>query len=159
MNGLDLVVFGEAAEVAEPGEGAFDDPTLGEHHEAVRMDSLHHQSGELAVPGQRRDPVEKAPGVTAIQEDSLQSAVAEQKRLQQFGPVTVLQAGLVHHAAQNQPEGVHQQMPFSSAYLLARIEAALSGLANRFNALAVDDRGGRGFFSPLGVARDRAAYR
>lgn len=140
--------FGEAPEIAERGKSALDDPALGQNDEALGVDSFHHLAGDPPMSWQRRQPVEEFACVASVHKDGLQPAVAQQKRPQKFGPISVLQAGRMHRAAQNQSEGVHQQMPFSSADLLASIEAPLAGLANHLNALAVDDRSGRGFFYP-----------
>ena len=105
---LYFVVLGEASEVSEPGESAFDDPALGQDDEAVGMDFFDDLGGERAVARQSRDPVEKTPSVATVDENGFEPAVAEQKRFQQFRSVAVLQSGLMHHATQNQPKGIHQ---------------------------------------------------
>ena len=76
MSGLDLVILGKATEVAEPGEGAFDDPTLGQDDKAMRVDTFDDFCSELTVPGQSSDPIEETSGVTAIHEESLEPTVA-----------------------------------------------------------------------------------
>lgn len=87
MCGFDLVVFGESAEVAEPSESAFDDPVFGQDHETMSVDAFDDLDDELAMAWWRRYRVERSARVTAMDEDGLQPAVAQQERFQQFRPV------------------------------------------------------------------------
>ena len=59
--GFYFIVLGETSEVAEPSEGAFDDPALGQRHKAMGVDFLHDVGGEFAMSRQRSHPVGERP--------------------------------------------------------------------------------------------------
>ena len=74
----------------------------------------------------------------------------------QGGSVAVLHVGGVDAHLEDQAIGIHQEMAFASHDLLARIIAPHSAPASCAHALAIQDRGRRGFFFPLLI---RAASR
>jgi len=61
----------------------------------------------------------------------------------------------MHHHQQEEPQGVHQEMPFAPADLLARIVAAQPALFGRLDALAIHNRRARLRVSPGGAAYRR----
>ena len=54
-----------------------------------------------------------------------------------------------HDDAEDEPQSIYHQMPFSPSNLLARIIAAHSGVVSHFNTLRVEDRSAGDFFFPL----------
>ena len=64
----------------------------------------------------------------------------------QRGPGAILHVRRMDAPLEDQPIGVRQPMTFASRDLLARIVAAHSAPASRAHALAVQNRGRRGFF-------------
>lgn len=150
--GSELVVLGKTAELVEPAEGAFDDPASREDRKpflrVTAPDDLQTRGGEAKAS--HHPAFEFRAGVTRVGPDEfkfgegLVDLIEHQRRA-----VTVLQAGRMNAHLKDQAVGIHQQMAFASHDLLSRIIAAHSSSASRAHALAIQDRGRRGFFLPL----------
>jgi len=108
-----FVVFGQATEAREPSQGAFDDPTLGQHLKAglalVALDNL--QVHVRFVPDK---VVQMVSIITAVREDGLKGRRLVQPILQyDLGALGVLQVRPVHHRVQQTPQGIHQDVPLA----------------------------------------------
>ena len=81
--------------------------------------ALHH--GEQPATGDPR-PRHQPASVTSIRPDQLQPGEpAQQFGQHQLRAVSVLNVGGMNHYCQQQPHGVHHDMPFAARYLLARV--------------------------------------
>ena len=118
-----LVVLGQSAVLAQPREGAFDDPALGQHDEAMRfgtLDDLH----KTPVPASR--PVDKPPGIAAVGKDQLQSAKPRTQLLNdESAAVAVLKVGRMDDQSHDQTKRVDEDVTLAPAYLLARVVTAV----------------------------------
>ena len=104
----DLVVLGEAAVAAEPGEGALDHPAPLDHLEADRMAVAPDYFQAERVVG-RGGFIGLLGVVAAVGKYALQPREAPAHLVQQQGrAVAVLHGGRVHHQADRQAQGVHQ---------------------------------------------------
>lgn len=120
--GVALEVAGEATVAGDPGEAAFDDPTLGQDDEAMQLGAFHDLELPTAGPGDGGGHFR--PLVTAIGEDRLdEREQAAGPAQQQIGAVAILHVGRVDHDVQEQAERVDENVPFAARDLLARIEA------------------------------------
>src|SRR5574338_511055 len=121
--GAHLVVLGQSARPAQPGEGAFDDPALGQHREAVRLGALDH--GEHPAK-HLPSPIDQAAAVAAVQKHGLQQRVTAEQP-QQYGSRAhpILNAGRMHDHRQQQPQGVYRDVALAPFDLLAGIKTAL----------------------------------
>ena len=127
-----LVVFGQATVLAEPGEGAFHDPALGQDDESPGRVSFHDLDNATAPAA---DPMQELPGIGAVGKDHLQPTQASAQVLeQQPGAIAVLEVGRMHHQRHDQPERVHDQMPLAAVDLLGGVEAAIPP----FSAVLID---------------------
>jgi len=144
----DFVVFGEPAIAVQPCESALYDPAPGKDLEPI-VDSF--DDFNLGHPAQTKilHPFEERARIAAISPDLAQPAKLPRPLKKKLCSIAVLQTGGMHTDTKQQSHRVYQKMSFSSHDLLARIKAALSGLASHLNALAVDNRGRGGFFFPL----------
>lgn len=66
---MTLEVFGQASAASDPGEGALDDPTLGEHDEAMKLAT--RDDLDLPGSGARNRRGELRSAISGIGEDAL----------------------------------------------------------------------------------------
>jgi hypothetical protein len=119
-----LPVLGETPAAVEPCNGAFDDPSPGQHLEALRCvsapDNLDlHLAQHTLQRGLELRPLVAGIGVELAQEWEH----PEQRCHHQHAAVAILQAGGVHHRMQHQAERVDQDVPLAAFDLLAAIVA------------------------------------
>jgi len=143
MIGFDLVVFGEAVVMIEPGKGTLDDPALGQNAKSRAQFWHDLQSCALSAESFSR-PTHQGPGITSIGKNHPQPAKPAGFVDDHFGPVAILDIGRLNHSHQNQSEGVDQEVALAPRHLLASIVATFSGLVSHLNRLRVKDgrRGG-----------------
>lgn len=100
--GQRFVILAQATIAAQPSEGAFHGPTLGQHHEAAQarpLDDLHHTTEHRL--GLRHETTR----IPRVSPDQLPSAEAADHFQQHFvAPVAVLHRGAVHHRRQDQAQ-------------------------------------------------------
>jgi hypothetical protein len=114
-----LVVFGQSAVLAEPGERPFHDPALGQNDELVRLVALD-DFDRAAEPAPH--PIHELTRIPAIGEDQPQPPEPSSQLLdQQPGPLAVLDIGRMHDQGHDQPQGVDDQVALSPQDLLARV--------------------------------------
>ena len=108
--------------MADPGQGALDDPALGQHDELVKraaLDDLHRPS-----PGGGDSGGHARSLVAAIADDALdereQAACASQRLV---GAIAVLDVGAMDEDAHEETERVDQDVALAPRDLLARIVA------------------------------------
>jgi hypothetical protein len=106
--------------MTDPADRALDDPTLGQHDEAVLVtapDDLH-----LPSPGPLHCRRHLRPLVAGIADHPLEERKQPARLSQQrLGPVAVLDIGGMHDHAEQQAERVGQDMALAAKGLLARI--------------------------------------
>lgn len=151
VGGVIFIIFGEAPIVGKPTEGSLHNPTFGQDLETMKVRAFDHFQAQAATWQQCLEPLAEGwAGIAAIHPDQAQPTKGQLQFLElQPGAVAILNVGRMHHHRENQTQRVHQEMSFSSQDLLACIVAAHSSVVRYFNALAVEDRSGRGFFFPL----------
>ena len=114
-----LVVFRQSAVLTQPGERSLDNPSLWQHHKAVRFGTFDNFN-EPSRPAAR--PVNKPAGIAAVSEDQLQTAEACAKSLQdQSSAVAILNVGWMDNQCHDQTHGVDDQMTLAAKDFLARI--------------------------------------
>lgn len=119
-----LAVLAEPAIAAEPGEGAFDDPSLGEHDEpTLPLEFGHDLEPEAEVVC---GPVLQLALLAGIGPDGLPSGVAIPVKLDEnpFGCITVLYVCGRNRQSVDQPEGVDGDGALSAPHLLAGLVAS-----------------------------------
>lgn len=118
--GLSLVVAREAPVAADPGEGAFHNPALGQHDEAANIAALHDL--KLPITGASDESTHLRPGVTTIGNDTLDEGETPPSLPQQcFGAVTVLDIGGVDVDVQQQALRVDEDMALATEDFLPGI--------------------------------------
>ena len=126
----------------QPAESAFHHPAVRQHFEALGVvgtfDDLNLQFGPESL-----DPVGKRlPGVAAIHPQNTQPGEpAQHPAEQQLGTVTFGGVGRGHGHAQDQSQGVHQQVPLAALDALGGIIPHLAAVTGGFDALTVQNRG------------------
>lgn len=114
-----LVVFGQSAVLAEPGERALHDPPLGQHDEAAARVTLDNLDEPTVPPA---NPMRELPSVSAVGKDQLQSAkTCAQLLNEQAATVAVLDIRRMHDEGDDQPKRIDDHMPLAPTYLLARV--------------------------------------
>jgi len=117
-----FVVLAQAAVASEPGEGSFDDPALGQDHEARQVvaafDDLQDPASQLPCP------LDQLAGVPAVGPDPLEPPeLADQSGQRPLRPVAVLDVGRMHDHNQQQAQGVYDDVTLAPVDLLARVVA------------------------------------
>src|SRR5215210_5241881 len=99
--GVALEIASQAAIAADPGKGAFDNPSLGQDLEACRIGSLHDlQSPGAGAPGDERH---LRACVSAISKDALDERKHSSRPSQQEeGSIAVLHISGMDHDAQQE---------------------------------------------------------
>lgn len=118
-----LEVPGETTTAADPGEGAFHNPALGQDLEAFcGIGSLHDL--QLPCSGVGDDDTHLLAAITAVGEDAFDEGKQPSRPAQQFeGAVAILDVGGKNDNAQQQTQGVDEDVPFAALDLLARVVA------------------------------------
>jgi hypothetical protein len=117
-----LEILAEATALADPGEGAFDDPPLGQHDEAVEigpLDDLQFPRPGLGDELCHLRPLIAAIGIDAFDEGEGPPGLPEHGG----GPIAVLNIGGMDDDAQEEAEGIDEDMALAALDLLARVEA------------------------------------
>ena len=121
-SGVALEVAGQAAVTADPGKGALDDPALGQDDEAMGLAALD----DLQLPraGLGDDLRHFWPLIPGIGEDAFDEWKAPPCAAQQVArAIAILHVGGVDGHAQQETEGVDQNVALAPDDFLARIEA------------------------------------
>jgi hypothetical protein len=136
-----FIVAGGAPVLADPGERALDDPAAGQDFKGMRV-ALRH---DLECDLQRRGPGGQLAGVSGIRPDQADMAAGAVQVPQQWpGRFAVLDGRGGDHHIQNQPDGVHGNVPLAAVDLLGVVPAT-AGAGNSVggaDGLGVDDRRG-----------------
>ena len=120
--GVALEVAGEATIAGDPGEGALDNPALGQDDEAMQRGTLDDLELPGAGPGHGRRHLRSL--VAAIGEDGLDERKhSARPAQQQIGTVAILHGGWVDDDVQEKAERIDEDVPLAARDLLARIEA------------------------------------
>lgn len=122
--GLCLVVLAKPAITAEPGEGSFNDPSLGERDEALLPLELGHDLEPEAEFV--RGPVLELALVACIGPDGLEPRVAVPVELGEdpFRSITILYVCRMNRKSVDQPEGIDCNVTLPATYLLGGIVAS-----------------------------------
>jgi hypothetical protein len=122
-SGVTLEVARQAAVVADPGEGALDDPALGQDDEAMQFVALDDFEPPGAGLGDSGGGVRSL--VAGIGEDALDEGepAAGAPIENQPRAVAILDIGGMDHDVQEKAERVDENMPLAARDLLARIKA------------------------------------
>ena len=126
----------------QPSESAFHHPAVRQHFEAFGVvgtfDDLDFQFGPETL-----DPLgESLTGVAAIHpQDAQPGEPAQHPAQQQLGAVSFGGVGRGHGHAQDQSQGVHQQVPLAALDALGGIIPHLAAVTGGFDALTVQNRG------------------
>ena len=117
-----LVVAGQAATPADPGQRPLDDPTFGQHHEAVLLAAADDLQLPRSGAGYRR--CHFRPLIAGVADEALDEGEALPGFAQQrFGAVAILDAGGVDSDRQQKAERVGQDVALAAENLLARVIA------------------------------------
>lgn len=118
-----LEVSGETTTPADPREGAFHDPALGQDLESFcRIGSLH----DLQLPCSRAQDDERhlLAAVAAVSEDAFNEGKQPSRPAQQFeGAVAILDVGGKNDDVQQETQCVDEDVPLAALDLLARVVA------------------------------------
>ena len=131
-----VILFSQSTAAVEPGNGAFDDPSLGFDHETFDVvrtfDDLHgeaaHRCGGAVL--------EHRSGIGTVGKQFAQEwELAEQSGQQQNTAVAVLDIGGSHERVQHQSQRVDQDMALLALDQLAGIKAVWVDARPPFSAL------------------------
>ena len=129
-------VFAQSAATVEPSDGSFDDPTLGQHDEALNLirslDDLGFEMGKDAGQGAAKD----RPCIGAVGEQFLEEGKQiEQRRQEREAAVAILNVGGGDSAVQEQALRIDQNTALLALDQLARIEAVAIDARPPFSTL------------------------
>ena len=122
--GQQFIILAQPPVTREPGKGAFDDPAVRQNLEVLGVGPAPNDLQD----GIREflDPCFQFPRIAAVGPDAFQSGVLKADFLDQFPrPLTVLNPGRVNHHAEDQSEGVHEDVALAALDFLARVVAPL----------------------------------
>ena len=121
-SGVAFEVARQTAVAADPGEGALDDPSLGQNDKAVRVATLDDLQGPATCIGDDLRHLWSL--IAGVGEDTLDEGEQAPRRTQQVASaVAILHIGGLNADAQQETERVDQNMALAASDLLARIEA------------------------------------
>ena len=117
-----LEVSGQATVAADPGEGALDDPALGQDDEAMGIAALDDLQSPRAGPGD--DVSHPWPLVAGVGEDAFDEREGSPRRAQQIArTVAVLHIGRVDDHVQQEAQRVDEDVALAAGDFLAGIKA------------------------------------
>jgi len=118
-----LEVADETTVVADPGEGALDDPAFGKNDEAMQFTALDDLDPPRASPCSRGGGLRAL--IAGVGEDTLDEREQPAGATVENQPcaVAILDAGRMNDNVQQEAERVDEDMPLAARDLFARIEA------------------------------------
>ena len=117
-----LEVSGQATVAADPGEGALDDPALGQDDEVMGIAALDDLQSPRAGPGD--DVSHPWPLVAGVGEDAFDEREGSPRRAQQIArTVAVLHIGRVDDHVQQEAQRVDEDVALAAGDFLAGIKA------------------------------------
>lgn len=140
-----FAVFPEPAAFFEPGEGAFDDPALGDDREGVKLAAFGdlHGSAKQVIDGLGK----RFACISGVCEQG--AHLAEVLRIEAECNQRTFSVGHLrgrHGKGMRQSLRVHRDMPLDPRHFLARIVTFLFGRVRVFDALRINDQIRRLFF-------------
>ena len=121
--GETFIVLAESAITSEPGEGALDNPSVGQELETGGVVGAFDDFESPA--GEGLGPFDKLAGIAAVGPNQGEPWEPSLELLEdQLGSVSILKARLVNDHRQDQAEGVDDEMAFASVDLLCGIVPA-----------------------------------
>lgn len=121
-SGVALEVARETAVAADPGEAAFDDPSLGQDDEAMRLgalDDLQLPGAGLGDGGRHLRSLVRGVGDDALDEGEQTAGPPQQIE----GTIAILDRGRMDHDIQKEAEGIDEDVALATRDLLARVVA------------------------------------
>lgn len=134
--GAMLEVLGETPASSEPGEGALDDPALGQELEAMRVGApgLDDLEGPVGDGGKLLG--HDRPAVAAVGDDVMDAGPARMHLLEQHEPgIAILDPGGRERRAQEEAAEVDDDVAFLARDLLGRVVARRCRTSPPFSAL------------------------
>ena len=120
---------------ARPGDGAFDDPALGQHHEFARVTAPHDLDVHLSA-GTGQALLELRPLLARVGVELQQEGIQpQQRRHHQNLAIAILDIGGMHDRVHQQALPVDQDVPLLPLDLFATIEAWRIDAAPPFSGL------------------------
>jgi hypothetical protein len=153
-----LEVLGETATAAQPGKGAFDNPSARQKHKGVLggVGALDDLEGPLTECG--HGAAQLVAGITAIGENVAQSGIERSDQGQDIdGAVAVLDIGGMDLQADKVSLRVGDDVALAAFDLLAGVEPSRTAALGGLHGLTVDDAGGRAGLAPSLCASPRPA--
>ena len=115
-----LEVAGQSAAMADPGQGSFDDPALGQYDEFVQLVALDDLEHPTAGPGCGSRGARSL--IAGIGEDALDEGKRAARLLKDLADaIAVLHIGWVNDDAQEEAERVDEDVALAPRDFLARI--------------------------------------
>jgi hypothetical protein len=129
-------VLGEATAAVEPGDRAFDDPTLGQLYEPLGLRGSFDDFGFDTGQDFGERVAEGRPLIGAVGEQLLQEwKPTKQRCQQQDAAVAILHAGGMNDGVQQQTQRIDENMPFLALDQFARIKSVRIDVRPPFSAL------------------------
>lgn len=129
-------ILGEPATAVEPGDGAFDDPSLGLDDETFGVIAASDDFNLHTWHGVGEAVLEDRPGIGAVGEQLAEEwELSEQGGQQKYATVAVLNVSGAHQRVQQKPQCVDQKMALLALDQLARIKAMRINGGPPFSAL------------------------
>ena len=129
-------VLGETTTAAEPSDGAFDDPALGQNDEAFGLIAAADDFGCQARQGVGQTIMEHRPGVGTVGKQLLEKReLPEQRRQDQEAAIAILNIGGGDQRMQQQSQSIDENVALLAFDQLAAIKPMRINAVPPFSAL------------------------
>ena len=129
-------VLGETTTATEPTDGAFDDPALGQNHEALGVMAAADDFGCQARQGVGQTIMEYWPGVGAVGKQFLEKReLPEQRGQDQEAAIAILNIGGGDQRMQQQSQSIDENVALLALDQLAAIKPVRINAVPPFSAL------------------------
>lgn len=129
-------VLGETTTSTEPTDGAFDDPALGQNHEALGLIAAADDFGYQARQGVRQTIMKHRPGVGAVGKQLLEKReLPEQRGQDHEAAIAILNIGGGDQRMQQQSQSIDENVALLALDQLAAIKPVRINAVPPFSAL------------------------
>ena len=138
-----FVILAQSTILPQPAERALHDPSFWQYHEAfAALGASDNVQVHLAIATQRWHPCCQLTRIGPIGPNTPQAGALVAKQAQQaLRPVTVLEARSSDQHGDEQPEGINEDMTFSSFHLFSTVKAFGTPTVGGFDRLGVQASG------------------